>query len=278
MADEGAAPAEATAGEPELHAAPQQANAPGPPQGKPKRPAGSWASSAQSLAITVVIAVFVITFIVQAFQIPSESMENTLLIGDYLLVDKVHYASGGIWGHVLPYSQIRRGDIIVFRYPVDPTQHFVKRVIGVPGDHIRMKDKRVYVNGLAQYEPYTVFHSPMPDAFRDDFPAPGYYSPNVTADWWLEMRKVVKDGDVVVPPDSYFVMGDNRDESLDSRYWGFVPRANVVGRPLVIYWSVRHDGGDPDGRMADGKLNMFASLFSRLYHETRWHRTLRLVR
>ncbi|MGH9522612.1 MAG: signal peptidase I, partial [Terriglobales bacterium] len=104
--------------------------------------------SAQSLAITVVIAVFVITFIVQAFQIPSESMENTLLIGDYLLVDKVHYASGGIWGHVLPYSQIHRGDIIVFRYPVDPEEHFVKRVIAVPGDRIHMKDKRVYVNGV----------------------------------------------------------------------------------------------------------------------------------
>src|SRR3982751_6632924 len=96
------------------------------------------AGSLQSLATTVVIAVFVITFIVQAFQIPSESMENTLLIGDYLLVDKVHYANGGVWGHVLPYTEIHRGDIVVFRYPVNPAQHFVKRVIGVPGDHIRL--------------------------------------------------------------------------------------------------------------------------------------------
>ena len=226
----------------------------------------------------MVIAIFVITFIVQAFQIPSESMENTLLIGDYLLVDKVHYASGGIWGHVLPYSHIQRGDIIVFRYPVDPTQHFVKRVIGVPGDHIRMNNKRVYVNGVEQNEPYAVFHSQAPDMYRDDFPARGYISANVEARWWLEMRKVVKDGELTVPPDSYFVLGDNRDESLDSRYWGFVPKANVIGRPLVIYWSVRHSGGEEEPRTADGKLNVLESVFSRLYHETRWHRTLKLIR
>lgn len=204
-------------------------------------------------------------------------MENTLLIGDYLLVDKVHYASGGFWGHLLPYSQIKRGDIIVFRYPVDPTQHFVKRVIGLPGDHVQLRAKRVYVNGIELVEPYAVYHSPIPDVYRDDFPAPGYISANVDGNWWLEMRKVVKNGEVVVPPDSYFVMGDNRDISDDSRYWGFVPRANVVGRPLVIYWSVR-DAYDAYGPVpANGKLSMLESVFSRLYHETRWHRTMRLV-
>jgi signal peptidase I len=232
----------------------------------------------QSLGVTVVIAIFVITFIVQAFQIPSESMENTLLIGDYLLVDKVHYASGGIWGHILPYSPIRRGDIIVFRFPVDPTQHFVKRVIGVPGDHIHMKDKVVYVNGKPLNEPYVVFHAPIPDPYRDDFPAPNYISANMEAHWWLEMRKVVKDGELVVPPGQYFVMGDNRDESLDSRYWGFVPRTNIVGRPLVIYWSFDRDDAGVGESVPNGKLNHLEAVFSRLFHDTRWDRTLRLVR
>ena len=117
----------------------------------------------QSLVATVVIAVFVITFIVQAFQIPSESMQNTLLIGDYLLVDKEHYGPGGHWSWLIPYQKIKHGDIIVFRYPLNPNQHFVKRVIGVPGDHIRLINKQVFVNGQAQKEPYVV-HS---DRFSD---------------------------------------------------------------------------------------------------------------
>ena len=224
------------------------------------------------------IAVFVITFIVQAFQIPSESMENTLLIGDYLLVDKVHYASGGVWGHVLPYSDVQRFEIIVFRYPVNPQQHFVKRVIGVPGDHLRLINKQVYVNGKPYHEPYVVYHSPLPDAYRDDFPAPNYVSANVEAAWWAEMRKVVKNGEVVVPPDMYFVLGDNRDESLDSRYWGFVPRENIIGRPLVIYWSFRQDDGQTGASASDGTLSRLTGMFARLYHDTRWNRTLRLIR
>lgn len=239
----------------------------------------SWFGLTQSLSTTLVIAIFVITFIIQAFQIPSESMENTLLIGDYLLVDKVHYATGGLWGHILPYSEIHRGDIAVFRYPVHPQQHFVKRVIGVPGDHVRMHDKRVYVNGKLVTEPYVVFHSPVPDAYRDDFPAPGYLSAAVESKWWEEMRDVVKNGELIVPRDKYFVLGDNRDESLDSRYWGFVPRENVIGRPLVIYWSFRRDDPDDDApRGADGKLNRLAGLMARFYRDTRWDRTLRLVR
>jgi signal peptidase I len=237
-----------------------------------------WLTSIQSLATTIVIAVFVITFIVQAFQIPSESMENTLLIGDYLLVDKVHYANGGFWGHILPYSDIQRGEIVVFRYPVHPAQHFVKRVIGVPGDHIRLVNRQVYVNGTPVREPYVVYHSPMPDAYRDDFPAPNYVSANVEARWWLEMHKLIKRGELVVPDDAYFVLGDNRDESLDSRYWGFVPRENVIGRPLVIYWSLQRDDGADDASPPDGKLSRLAGVFVRFYHDTRWNRTLRLVR
>src|SRR5580765_2647959 len=125
----------------------------------PAKPSGESLSSLQSLLTTIVIAVFVITFIVQAFQIPSESMENTLLIGDYLLVDKLRYGGGGFWDPIMPYRRVRRGDIIVFRYPVNPTQHFVKRVVGVPGDRVRLINRRVYVNGVASEEAYVRFSS-----------------------------------------------------------------------------------------------------------------------
>ena len=238
-----------------------------------------WMTSVQSLTITVVIAVFVITFIVQAFQIPSESMENTLLIGDYLLVDKVHYGSGGLWGHILPYSAIQRGDIIVFRYPVHPSQHFVKRVIGVPGDHVRLVNKRVFVNGQALNEKYVLYKSALSDVYRDDFPAMNYLSANVEARWWLEMRSMVHNGELVVPPGQYFVMGDNRDESLDSRYWGFVPRQNIIGRPLVIYWSIRSP--EEVYLMSDSpgdKLSRFAYVLTHIFRQTRWQRTFRLVK
>src|SRR3954463_6945989 len=125
----------------------QPAPAPDAPAAEPARQKDSWLTSVQSLVSTIVIAVFAITFIVQAFQIPSESMETTLLVGDYLLVDKVHFSNGGIWGHILPYDPINRGDIVVFRYPLSPELHFVKRVIGLPGDHVRLVDRQVFVNG-----------------------------------------------------------------------------------------------------------------------------------
>ncbi len=232
--------------------------------------------SIQSLCVTVAIAVFVITFLIQAFQIPSESMEDTLLIGDYLLVDKVHYGDGGAWGGLLPYRDIRRGDIIVFRYPVHPSQHFVKRVIGIPGDRIRLVNKRLFVNGKAVEENYVVYHDRSSDPYRDDFPAPDQPTGrNVEAKWWLQMPAVVRHGELVVPAGKYFVMGDNRDESLDSRYWGFVPRENVIGRPLIIYWSVQHAA---DSQWADDTLSRFAYVLTHIFQFTRWDRTFRIVK
>ena len=239
---------------------------------------GGWLSSAQSLAGTVVIAVFVITFIVQAFQIPSESMEDTLLIGDYLLVDKVHYAIPGGWGQMLPYSAIQRGEIIVFRYPVHPSQHFVKRVIALPGDHVRLVSKQVWVNGKPVAERYVVFRSPVRDHYRDDFPDLNYLSANVESRWWLKLRALVHGGELVVPPDQYFVLGDNRDESLDSRYWGLVPRQNVIGRPLLIYWSFRNPEPSAGPRAEDGKLIRLAYMITHFMQETRWDRAFRVVR
>lgn len=247
-------------------------------------------STMQSLAITVVIAVFVITFITQAFQIPSESMEQTLLIGDYLLVDKAHYAEGRAWRWLMPYRPVERQDIIVFRYPLDPKQHFVKRVVAVPGDHVKLVDKHVYVNGVRQQDGYASFQKQR-DHFRDNFPDRNFFREDSTdnrfhgdtptARWFLEVRKLLDNGELIVPEDCYFVLGDNRDDSYDSRYWGFVPKENVVGRPLVIYWSI--DRADPSmeanterGQPSD-KLASLALTLTRWFTGLRWHRMLHTV-
>jgi signal peptidase I len=226
----------------------------------------------------VVIAVFVMTFIVQAFVIPSESMEDTLLIGDYLLVDKIDYANGGFWSPLLPYTKIRHGDIVVFHYPVHPQQHFVKRVIGVPGDRIHLVNKQVFVNGKPIVESYTVYRSLQPNYYRDDFPDTRYIDGNVESRWWIQMRKLIEDGSLIVPEDSYFVLGDNRDESLDSRYWGFVPRENIVGKPLLIYWSVKRDPEDTGETGRSAKLTRVLGRMERVFLNTRWKRTMRVVR
>jgi signal peptidase I len=232
--------------------------------------------SLQSLMGTVVIAIFVITFIVQAFQIPSESMENTLLVGDYLLVNKLCYGGSGLGDHLMPYQKIARGDIIVFHYPVDPQQHFVKRVIGVPGDRLRMEKKRVLINGRLLDEPYVRFLEPANNLFRDNFPRVDIPAIGLEGKWWLEMRKLVEDGQLIIPEGHYFVMGDNRDDSQDSRYWGFVPRENIIGKPLVIYWSVQNWDRDPSSSVL-GRLYHVAYAVTHIFQITRWNRTLRLV-
>ncbi|HEX4602668.1 MAG TPA: signal peptidase I, partial [Candidatus Angelobacter sp.] len=183
----------------------------------------------QTFFTVVIFSIFVITFIVQAFQIPSGSMENTLLIGDFLLVDKLHFAVNSGGPHLLPYGAIKRGDIVVFYFPVEPSQFLVKRVIGMPGDHIHLRDRTVYVNGEALREGYVVHKQPMPDGYRDNFPNQRGDSGGIRPHWRYELSRNVSGGEVIVPADHYFVMGDNRDSSDDSRYWGFVPRANIVG-------------------------------------------------
>ncbi|HKW16853.1 MAG TPA: signal peptidase I [Terriglobales bacterium] len=239
-----------------------------------------WPESVQALLGTIIVAVFVVSFIVQAFQIPSESMENTLLIGDYLLVDKLHFGGDQFWGHFLPYRKVKRGDIVVFYYPVHPSEHFVKRVIGIPGDRVRLVNRRVYVNGVAQVEPYAHFSRPndggIDAMFRDDFPQSAVQVAGVTGPWRLEMAKLVDNGQLIVPAENYFVMGDNRDDSLDSRYWGFVPQENIVGRPLVIYWSMRDE--EPAGGSNSDKIARFIYAMSHLMQITRWDRAMRLVR
>lgn len=238
---------------------------------------GDLTASLQSLLGTVVIAVFVITFIVQAFQIPSPSMENTLLVGDYLLVNKLCYGAGSVGNFFMPYARIRRGDVVVFHYPVTPEQHFVKRVIGVPGDRLRLIHKQVYVNGSPVKEPYAHFTRPANDLFRDDFPRLEV-TPGETAEWYQQLRKLVEDGQLIVPEGHYFVMGDNRDDSYDSRYWGFVPQANIIGRPLLIYWSVRGEEAELTvPASVSAKLYRFAYALTHIFQITRWNRTLRVV-
>jgi signal peptidase I len=233
--------------------------------------------SLQSLLGTVVVAVFVITFVVQAFQIPSPSMENTLLVGDYLLVNKLCYGGGSFGDYFMPYRQVQRGDVVVFHYPVNPAQHFVKRVIGVPGDRVRLVNKQVFVNGTPLKEPYAHFTRPANDLFRDSFPRLDV-APGETPEWWIQLRKLVEDGQLIVPEGHYFVMGDNRDDSYDSRYWGFVPQLNIIGRPLLIYWSVQDSEGDAAASSSvSSKLYHFAYAVTHIFQITRWHRTLRLV-
>ena len=241
--------------------------------------AGDWPGTIQSVAGTVVIAVFVVTFLVQAFTIPSESMEKTLLIGDYLLVDKFCYGGSAGWNILLPYRKVRRGDVIVFHYPVNPAQDFVKRVVALPGDRLRLIGKHVYVNGALMDEPYVQYIGALPSSYRHDFPridAPDY---GVDAKWWKEMPKLVEDHQLIIPEGNYFVLGDNRDDSQDSRYWGFVPRDNIIGRPLVIYWSSRNLNDDlPQSPSVGDRLYHLAYAVTHLFQMTRWERTFRRVR
>jgi signal peptidase I len=224
--------------------------------------------------ITILLLLFLTTALVQAFVIPTGSMEDTLLIGDHLLVDKLAYApSGPVSKYLLPYTPVKRGDIIVFRYPVDIRQTFVKRCMGVPGDHIRLVNKQVYLNGVRLDEPYKVHKSDFIDSYRDNFPS----EPNVMVDRGaIEMlTKNVVNGEVVVPPNFYFAMGDNRDNSLDSRYWGFVPRENIIGKPLIIYWS--YDAPTDQLNSSSVSITHVLDLAQNFFSKTRWRRTFMLI-
>jgi signal peptidase I len=224
-------------------------------------------------SLNILILLFGTTTLVQAFIVPTGSMESTVLIGDHLLVDKLSYAPADSFSkYLLPYTEPKRGDVIVFRYPMDIRQNFVKRVIGVPGDHLRILDKVVYVNGKALVEPYTQHVDSRMEPYRDNFPAP----PNgPVADRAQEMLSAqVSNGELIVPPNSYFAMGDNRENSLDSRYWGFVPRENIIGKPLVIFWS--YDA--PTEQWAGDSGSHYLDLAKNFFTKTRWNRTLKLVR
>jgi signal peptidase I len=229
-----------------------------------------------SLLRTVVAALFLLTFVLQPYLIPSESMEHTLLVGDFLLVNKQTFSpAGSLSRWLLPYREVARGDIVVFHHPEPP--YLVKRVVGVPGDRLRIEDGRVTVNGITLDEPYTAFEPTARTPFRDEFPARVYTDPEVDPAWWEQMQSLTRDGELTVPEGQYFVLGDNRNHSKDSRFWGFVPRAQIVARPMVIYFSLSRPSATDEQQAVDDKLGHDRELSARLIGFARWKRIFRVV-
>ena len=238
----------------------------------------------ESLVITVILALFGTTFIVQAFKIPTPSMEDNLLVGDHLLVNKFAFgARGSLLDSILPFKDIKRGNVIVFKYPKDLTKHYVKRAIGLHGDHIKIVDKQVIVNGMPLNEPYKIHKAPVggyADPIRDFFPPkphPGRMFRGADEDpYWYE--DFVKDGEIVVPPNQYFATGDNRDNSADSRFWGSVPREFIVGKGLIIYWSYETDSDEYRRTDVVDRFQQVIDLVSNFFAKTRWSRSFKIIR
>jgi len=230
-----------------------------------------------SWAAVLVIALFIMTFNLQTFGIPSSSMEKTLLVGDHLIVDRITAAPRTSWAFWQHYQEIHRGDIIVFYSPATPDMHLVKRVIGIPGDRIHLRNGTVYLNGVEQKEPYVVHVQDDYEPYRDNFPAvSAWQSPAlVTPVWRLGMQSAKQGDDLVVPTHCYFAMGDNRDVSWDSRYWGFVPEASIIGRPLFVYWSFE-EAADPNSTFLEQTRYMFHAALH-FFDEARWRRTFHFV-
>lgn len=245
-------------------------------------PQTSFREYVESLLVTVVLALFAQAFVVQAFKIPSASMEPTLLVGDHVLVNKFIFGGRGHWyDHILPYRQIRRGDVIIFPFPFDDHAFYVKRAIGLPGDHLKIVDQKVYINGKALDEPYAA-HNPMAvyDPFMDDFPptSPEAVSGQMRPEWSSQILNYVQNGELIIPAGKYFAMGDNRDDSLDSRYWGFVDRDAIVGHPVMIYWSVQSTEDEYDNPSFGAWLKDTFDVLIHLPSRTRGSRMFHLVR
>jgi signal peptidase I len=243
-----------------------------------------------SICTVIVVALFVFAFIGQNFEIPSGSMKNTLLVGDHLLVDRATLAPRTKWAPFVYYRPVQRGDIIVFLKPdpESPDLILVKRVIGVPGDRIHLLNDVVYLNGVAQNEPYKLLNEPgdtrspyLP--YRDDFPAdiPGMSevaSANHAPEWALDLPNHVVNGDLVVPPGKVFAMGDNRHNSLDGRFWGFVPDESIIGRPMFVYWSFQTADEQGNKTAVGDRISFMFHVVLHIFDGTRWSRTLHILR
>ncbi len=236
--------------------------------------------AAASICTVLVVGLFILTFLAQNFVIPSGSMEKTLLVGDHLVVDRITLAPPSGWMPLIHYREPKRGDIVVFLKPGEPDLFLVKRLIAVPGDHIHLRDGIVIVNGVPQSQPHA--QPTTADNYRDyldDFPSvPMSPDLGATEAWTVAMPGYVKDGDLVVPPGKYFMMGDNRHNSLDSRYWGFVPRENIVGRPLFNYWSFETPESQYEQTGMSNNLTWMAHVVLHFFTDTRWIRTLHIIR
>lgn len=229
-----------------------------------------------SLLRTIIVAVFVLTFVMDPCMIPSPSMEQTLLVGDFLLSNRQVFAPEGPVGRwILPYRNVRRGDIVVFYYP-NPSL-LVKRVVGVPGDRLRMVSGHVFINGAELKEPYASVDPPAQDSSGDAFPPTAYTDPEVDPTWWRQMQSLTHNGELTIPAGEYFVLGDNRDHSDDSRFWGFVPRQAIFAKPLVIYFSLnwRRRAAMPMG--ANDRLDAERNFMAKLTGYTRWKRIFHVV-
>jgi signal peptidase I len=243
-----------------------------------------------SICSVLVIGLFILTFLAQNFVIPSGSMENTLLVGDHLVVDRITLAPDAKWMPLLRYREPRHNDIIVFIKPVPddvdgkPQYLFlVKRLIGLPGDHIHLQDGVVYINGVAQTQPKDGKEGPAMESekvFLDEFPTiPPAQDPSggETEEWAVDSASHIANGDLVVPPGKFFMMGDNRHNSLDSRYWGFVPRENIVGRPLFNYWSFATSEEQYEQTGFGNNVAWLAHVALHFFSDTRWTRTFHRV-
>jgi signal peptidase I len=245
-----------------------------------ERPKETTVEFLASMAAVLVTGLFIITFVMQAFEIPSSSMEETLLIGDHVFVNRIQFAPKSSWvGPLLPYRDARHGDIVVFLSPAEPGLYVVKRIMGVPGDRIHLRNGVVYRNGEALKELYVKHNQDSsPNPYRDNFPAvPPSEGSNVYPTWEQELPLHIQGDDIVVPPNHYFAMGDNRDVSLDSRYWGFIPKENVIGRPMFIYWSFETPSDQYRRTSIGDRLGFLAHVVIHFFDQTRWRRTLRVV-
>lgn len=246
------------------------------PVARPQKKRETTSEFIASMASVLVVGIFIITFCLQAFSIPSSSMENTLLIGDHVFVDRVLEAPPTSWFPVIPYRQVKDGDVVVFLSPAEPGLYLVKRVIGSPGDRLRLRNGVVFRNGRPLTEPYVV-HNGSYSSYRDNFPAVAPGDNGVTPEWFLTLASHVVDGELVVPPGRFFAMGDNRDVSYDSRYWGFIPQENLIGRPMFIYWSFVTP---PNQYLKTGfseRVAFIGRMVLHFFDMTRWRRMFKLI-
>jgi signal peptidase I len=218
----------------------------------------------EALLIAVIFVNFARIFVFQAFKIPTGSMEDNLKVGDHIIVNKFIYGPepGSFLRKLVPLRDVKRGDVIVFRYPLQPDTDFVKRVIGMPGDTIEIRDKKVAVNGKQLDEPYVIHEDQQMYPLQPALPEP--------------YRSRDQFGPYTVPQGQYFAMGDNRDRSSDSRYWGTVPRSMIKGRAFMVYWSFRGTPPPPDAPPSD-RIKELASVFIHFLTRTRWDRTFLIV-
>lgn len=243
------------------------------PKDEPEEEVRHWIAD---WTVTVLLLLFGTTTLLQAFVVPTGSMTNTVLVGDHMIVDKLAYAPSNAFSRqILPYEEVRRGDVIVFKYPPEPAQPYVKRVIGVPGDRLRFENKVLFLNGTRIEEPYRRLEPSQVSQYLNNFPQA---EPDILIDARARqmLAEHVQGNELVIPSGHYFAMGDNRDNSADSRFWGFVPRENIIGKPVLIFWS--YDA--PTEQLVGGTLNPshLIDLAQHFFSRTRWNRTFLLVR